>query len=73
MKKGTISFFLMASNGMKFIYLKKQQSTLNKSLYSSNFDNMFLLEHEKKTATKSCKKKKKVFGRQQAALQKHLE
>lgn len=71
MKKWTISFFLMASNGMKFIYLKKQQNTPTK-VFIFLILIMFLLEHAKKTATKNCKGKKKAFGRQQTTLQKHF-
>lgn len=70
MKKWTISFFLMASNGMKFIYLKKQQNTPTK-VFIFLILIMFLLEHAKKTARTVRKKKKKAFGRQQTTLQKH--
>ena len=58
MKKWTISFFLMASNGMKFIYLKKQQNTPTK-VFIFLILIMFLLEHAKKTARTVSKKKKK--------------
>ena len=60
MKKWTISFFLMASNGMKFIYLKKQQNTPTK-VFIFLILIMFLLEHAKKTARTVSKKKKSLW------------
>ena len=47
----------MASNGMKFIYLKKQQNTPTK-VFIFLILIMFLLEHAKKTARTVRKKKK---------------
>lgn len=39
--------------------LKEVTEYTYKSLYFSNFDSMFLLEHAKKTATKNIREKKK--------------
>ena len=60
MKKWTISFFLMASNGMKFIYLKKQQNTPTK-VFIFIILIRFILEHAKKTARTVRKKKKSLW------------